>query len=278
MRAVVWVWAIAAGLAFSAAAPRAWAFGRPKLEGPKVPIEERHSLLHSHNDYEQAHPLWDALSQRFESVEADVYLADGTLLVSHSGTSFTGSLEELYLEPLQKIVDRDGRVHADGKPFTLWIDIKESKEDVIPVLHELLSRYPMLSVFTDSAIESRAVTVVLTGNARNKNRYVTRYAERRATRDADAVSLGDGQADSRWLWYALPWQSISGWNGWGPMPEADRRKFRDAIRQAHAMGRKVRVYGAPNAETYWNEALAAGLDLIGTDRLPELRDFVSTER
>lgn len=38
---------------------------------------------HAHNDYEHDRPLQDALSHGFSSVEADVWLVDGELLVAH---------------------------------------------------------------------------------------------------------------------------------------------------------------------------------------------------
>src|ERR1019366_2575676 len=38
---------------------------------------------HAHNDYEHSRPLWDALDQGFCSVEADIYLVNGQLLVAH---------------------------------------------------------------------------------------------------------------------------------------------------------------------------------------------------
>ncbi|MGZ6311516.1 MAG: hypothetical protein ACXWOH_12850, partial [Bdellovibrionota bacterium] len=57
---------------------------------------------HSHNDYEQAHPLADALANRFDSVEADIWISKNDLLISHLGVSYKGSLRELYLEPLRR--------------------------------------------------------------------------------------------------------------------------------------------------------------------------------
>lgn len=38
---------------------------------------------HSHNDYKQKHPLSDALKNKFNSIEADVFLINGKLIVSH---------------------------------------------------------------------------------------------------------------------------------------------------------------------------------------------------
>jgi hypothetical protein len=39
---------------------------------------------HAHNDYEHARPLLDALDRGYGSVEADIYLVDGALIVAHA--------------------------------------------------------------------------------------------------------------------------------------------------------------------------------------------------
>jgi len=58
---------------------------------------------HAHNDYEHARPLLDALDRGFCSVEADVWLVDGQLLVAHDrGKAKPGrTLQALYLDPLR---------------------------------------------------------------------------------------------------------------------------------------------------------------------------------
>src|SRR5438093_5049824 len=57
---------------------------------------------HAHNDYEHARPLLDALEHGVCSVEADIYLVDGQLLVAHDRqkVSPTRTLQALYLDPL----------------------------------------------------------------------------------------------------------------------------------------------------------------------------------
>ena len=45
--------------------------------------------VHAHNDYEHKRPLFDALDHGFCSVEADVHLVDGQLLVAHSRLEVT---------------------------------------------------------------------------------------------------------------------------------------------------------------------------------------------
>ena len=57
---------------------------------------------HAHNDYLHKRPLLDALAQGFCSVEADIFLVDGALLVAHERASLDKrkTLKALYLDPL----------------------------------------------------------------------------------------------------------------------------------------------------------------------------------
>jgi hypothetical protein len=70
---------------------------------------------HAHNDYLHPRPLLDALDAGLTSVEADVWLAEGDLLVAHdrSDARSARTLRTLYLEPLRRIVrERSGRVYS----------------------------------------------------------------------------------------------------------------------------------------------------------------------
>src|ERR1044071_5134266 len=82
---------------------------------------------HSHNDYEHARPLFDALEHGFGSIEADIWLMNGRLLVAHErgGIRPERTLQSLYLDPLRGRVQRNGgRLYAGGLPATLLIDVK----------------------------------------------------------------------------------------------------------------------------------------------------------
>ena len=91
---------------------------------------EQLSSAHSHNDQEQAEPLALALAAGFASVEADVWWRGGRIAVSHSPFGDKGSLDDLYLKPLQARVDRLGSVHGDGRPFWLWVDLKRRHQQL----------------------------------------------------------------------------------------------------------------------------------------------------
>lgn len=161
---------------------------------------------HSHNDYLQPHPLDDALANRFTSVEADIWLHRGTLQVSHHGWFWAGPLRRLYLDPLQRRVSALGSVYGDGRPFILWLDIKDDGLEMVPAIHALLSGYPMLARFSDQAVLPAPVTVVLTGSPAIKEAYVQSYPIRYAVRDSNIYEPGDPRAARhRWLWYSLYW-------------------------------------------------------------------------
>jgi len=84
---------------------------------------------HAHNDYEHPNPLLDALEQGFTSVEADVHLVDGELLVAHDAdeTNLDRTLRKLYLQPLlERVRAHEGRVYPQGPTITLLVDFRSA--------------------------------------------------------------------------------------------------------------------------------------------------------
>jgi len=231
------------------------------IENSAAELRQR---VHSHNDYQQKHPLYDALAEGLSSVEADIWNHYGEVLVSHMGFFFKGSLEELYLKPLQKRVDELGSVYGDGRPFILWLDIKENGLPLESEFSQILDKYPMLTEFTDSGVIQGAVTVILTGKAGPKTLYTDQAALRRACRDSKDFSEQDPPADTRWQWYSLEWSS------WMKDPV----RLASLTARIHAKGRKLRLWDMPESEAIWTEALDAHVDLIGMDDLPRARRFV----
>src|SRR2546421_12875443 len=80
----------------------------PASAAPATPRPLVHA--HAHNDYEHARPLLDALDHGFCSIEADVWLVDGNLLVAHDRDKVKPdrTLRALYLDPLRERVRRNG--------------------------------------------------------------------------------------------------------------------------------------------------------------------------
>jgi hypothetical protein len=228
---------------------------------------------HAHNDYEHDAPLQEALAQRFYSVEADVFLAEGVVMVGHYSTALKGSLKELYLDPLQARIDEKQSAHGDGVRFTLWIDFKEDSQAIQDALADLLAQYEMLSVFGQEGAKDNAVLVVLTGAQAAKEAFVA-APTRRAQRDSNHHAPADPPADDKWTHYALKWGTYVDWNGWGEPSDEVRDAMKDLVDDIHAKGRKVRFYAAPDREESWQLQLEVGVDFINTDRLDDLSPFL----
>src|SRR6516225_11634557 len=112
----------------------------PGADRPTVPLPH----AHAHNDYEHKRPLFDALDHGFCSVEADIYLVDGQLLVAHERfqTKPERTLQSLYLDPLrERVKTNGGHVFPNGPEFTLLIDVKGDWRKTYPVLRDVLKQY-----------------------------------------------------------------------------------------------------------------------------------------
>jgi len=236
---------------------------------------------HAHNDYAHTRPLLDALRHGFTSVEADVFLVDGKLLVAHTRVELAfrkRTLEELYLDPLLKLVRKNkGRVYPEGAGFTLLVDFKNEGEATWLVLQRVLENYAeMLTVVRGGKVEKNAVTVIISGD-----RPESAIADSKVRFAGIDGRLSD--LDSTSPAHLLPlisdrWTKHYKWRGDGEMPAVERRKLRDIVTRAHAKGRRVRFWATPENEALWKELNDAGVDHINTDQLARLKKFLLDSR
>ena len=101
---------------------------------------------HSHNDYHQQNPFFKAYQEQFGSIEADIHLRSGRLLVGHDSADLTDkrTLENMYLAPLAKFIEENnGFAYKDpGSKLQLLIDIKTDSIATLNALTDLLRKYP----------------------------------------------------------------------------------------------------------------------------------------
>jgi hypothetical protein len=72
------------------------------------------------------------------------------------------------------------------------------------------------------------------------------------------------------------WGKHFKWRGKGPLPEPEKAKLKALVAQAHAQARRIRFWNAPDSPAGWTVLLEAGVDLINTDNLAGLHDFLLT--
>jgi Glycerophosphoryl diester phosphodiesterase family len=231
---------------------------------------------HAHNDYEHKRPLFDALDRGFTSVEADVFLVDGNLLVGHAREALRPgrTLESLYLAPLADRVQQNGG-HVYSKPtrFFLLIDIKDDPRQMYGELQRLLAKHAdMLTTLEGDKIRPGAVTIVLTSH-RPELATVDPHP-RYAGLDGRLSDLNSHAPAHIMPMLSDNWTKQFHWTGDGPMPENERAKLRQIVKKVHASGRVVRFWATPENEAVWRELRAADVDLINTDELDRLATFL----
>jgi hypothetical protein len=231
---------------------------------------------HAHNDYDHKRPLLDALDHGFCSVEADVFLVEGQLLVGHDRRELTPerNLRTLYLDALRRRVKQNsGHVYRRAAEVTLLVDFKTDGTATYKALRAILPEYDeMLTRVENAQLRKGAVTIVISGDcpreaiAADSTRYVG-IDGRLSDVDSDTPSHLMPLVSDRW-------GSAFTWHGMGPMPPAEREKLRRIVAQAHQKGRRVRFWAIPALEDFWSELDAAGVDLINTDDLDGLRTYL----
>jgi len=219
---------------------------------------------HAHNDYEHENPLFDALEHGFTSVEADVYLVDGELLVGHDPEDLEPgrTLQKLYLDPLlARAAAHHGRIYPDRRsPVQLLIDIKNTGA----------------ATYT-GRVTNGAVTAVISGD--RPRDLMAAQTVRYAFYDGRLSDLGGPAPASFIPLISDNWTTIFAWTGSGPMPAAERTRLQDIVSTAHQNGQRFRFWATPDTpgpqrDAVWRELIAAGVDHLNTDDLAGLESFL----
>ncbi|QDS90662.1 hypothetical protein EC9_48760 [Rosistilla ulvae] len=231
---------------------------------------------HAHNDYLHDRPLLDALDHGFCSVEADVFLVDGELLVAHSRSELSPdrTLKRLYLDPLRERVQRGGgRVYLGGPVVTLLIDFKADGAATYAALDKLLSQYPdVISVIRDGQRTEKAVNVVISGD--RPFAAVASDKERLAGLDGRLSDLDSDMPAHLMPMISDRWGKHFKWRGEGEMSGEEQAKLAAIVAKVHAKGRVLRVWAIPDNPRSWRAMQAAGVDLINTDDLKGLSQML----
>jgi hypothetical protein len=200
------------------------------------------------------------------------------LIVAHINPFFgrRRNLEELYLKPLAKLIkENSGHVYKGyDTTVTLMIDIKTGAESTYDRLKILLKKYSrILSGYRNGTFFKGPVTVVLSGHKPYK--MIKAEQDRLAFIDEDLrKSDKDTTALNVYKLSSCKYSKILKWDGQGEIPEAERTRLCAYIKMAHKFGKKVRLWASPEKSNVWELLLTCGVDLINTDKLVVLKDFL----
>ncbi len=220
--------------------------------------------IHSHNDYSQRSPFYGAYNAHAASIEADVYLVEGEIYVSHNRSDIKAActLKAMYLDPIrEKFCAHSGKVYADGAPLTLLVDLKDNALTLDAMLRLIKQDY--MACF-DYPYNPSAVRLVITGDrvaASDFDKYPEFvFFDGVVGRDyTEAQKTRLGMVSQRLGAY-------SSWKATSPLSEADSLKLNAIVENTHKEGLKIRFWGYPDNERAWQTAINLGLDFINTDK------------
>ncbi|CAK5280563.1 unnamed protein product [Mycena citricolor] len=251
--------------------------------------------IHSHNDYWREVPLLTALSLGVASVEADVWLVNGTLHVGHEQAALTSNrtFDSLYIEPLVAIIEAQNpknaftdsiaeRIHSgvfdtsSGTSIQLLIDMKTDGPSTLPAvlkaLGPLRDRGYLTTCHSNGNCTSSAVTAIGTGNTPLAG--ILALTSRDVFFDAPLT----GKCSQRDIYPAVSptastdYQTAVGWSGLGNISASQLSAIQTHIGNAHGLGIKARFWDTPGwpiraRNNVWDVLIDNGADWLNADDL-----------
>ncbi len=223
--------------------------------------------IHAHNDYAKKNPLFDALQVNAYSIEVDIFLVRGELLVAHTmkETKKRKTLSSLYINPIIQLFKKyNGAISPDSTYKTaLLIDIKTNGKDV---LQELVRFFEPLRRYFDRSVNPLAVQLIISGDRgpitewKDYPSYI--FFDARPFEEYDSEAMGKiAMVSDNYYKY------LSRTNA------GDVAKLTQVVKKAHEWNKPVRFWGSPDTEVAWKLLNACGADIINTDLPAACRAF-----
>lgn len=200
--------------------------------------------LHSHNDQEQTNPLTDALAVGCASIEMDVFLVSGAVLVGHTlGDTVPGvTLTSVYLAPIAALP-------VNQHPAQLKIDLKNNpSDDLFTAVVAAIAAHPE---FDDGHL-----MFVITGHP--PVTPTAHPAHVRFDRQRSAAAL----TDSECVLINVFFTDYSAWDGVAPVPQDVKELLTTWANDAHNAGKQLLVSFCPSTPASWQIQFDAGCDWI----------------
>lgn len=224
--------------------------------------------LHSHNDYSQLVPFWNAYAQGMRSIEIDLVLQHNQLYVAHDieDANPLRTIERLYLNPLSDVAEL-GLGQVKGLQFL--IDLKGDADRSMALLVPILKNY-------EDIILEHDIRFVISGNKPN----VVLFSRMPAyiLDDYQLLELPtDPSVLERIAMVSYNFGEFSSWGGVGQIPDSDLHLLKGIVDDVHRIGKPIRFWATPDTPEAWSFLFDLGVDFINTDKPCELRVYVTQQ-
>lgn len=256
--------------------------------------------FHSHNDYWRPVPFYSALAAGAISIEADVWLYNGTLHVGHEQSALTNerTFDSLYIQPILRVLRAQnpnstfvttGTTHngvydtSSGQTLYLFVDVKTDGPTTFPYVVRALQPLRdagFLTSVNGSTVTSGAVTVIGTGNTplnqvqgvSPRDYFYDAPIPTLATTFANITSDVSPIASTD---FAVQFPGVVGNDGLNAVQLA---LLKTQVAIAHAKGIKVRYWDQPGwpvgtRDAIWRTLWDNGVDLLNVDDVEAVANF-----
>lgn len=221
---------------------------------------------HSHNDYLNATPFYNAFNEGFGSIEADIFPVNGELYVAHKKEEIQkqNTLKALYLHPLLSKLSTDS-----SRKLNLLIDVKENYKEALSLL---IGDLQPLQKYLSTTAKAKNVTISISGERPPPTEY-SQFPDF-IFFDDDLKLKHSAEQWQRVNLVSLQFDKITKWIGNGTVPRDDLKVLKHTIDSVHAAGKPIRFWAAPDNIEAWKQQQKLKVDLIGTDKINELANYL----
>jgi alkaline phosphatase len=227
------------------------------------------SAVFAHNDYARAVPFHTAYDLKVGFIEADVFLIDSEILVAHHKHEIKPdkTLETLYLQPLQeKIHKNKGYVYNDPRrTLTLMIDLKTEGVSTLDAVVNELENYP-------DVIACPTLFIMISGSVPDPEKW-RNYPSYITFDGRPGIPYTRSQL-KRIRMISTSFNKHVTWDGTGGIPLDALTAMKVLMADAHAKKKLFRFWGTPDFENAWKELMRANIDVIVTDDVTSLLEYL----
>lgn len=230
--------------------------------------QETHQFkIHSHNDYLQNMPFWDAYAHGANSIEVDVFLKNDTLFATHDEKDIINNhtIESLYLNPIEKVLELQlGKIQE----LQLLIDIKSETYSTLNQIVSVLEKHPQIT-------DNPNIRMVISGNRPKPEEYAN-YPSHIMFDYQSLDNIPNSDVWKKVALISLPFHKFSRWNGKGRLIAEDLQKVKATIDKAHSFNKPFRFWATPDSKTAWKAFNDLGVDYINTDMPDKASAYLQT--